>query len=670
MDTERLMIRRYFALAIKNLRRRPVRTGLTVCGVALAVTVAVSLGGFMLGYRSAIDKSIDMLGYQVMIMAKGCPYEAATMMLKGGTGLLYLPAETYEKVKIDPEIEAITPVFVGVAQKQGSGIRDEDTGANFSIVSGIDVPSYLVMKPWITFKKAPGYAGGRWFSPENKHEVVLGFEAAEYEQRKVGDSFYVSITPAGKPDAVMHEFKVVGVLERTGTQDDGTVFMPIEVAREYFGRPGQLTILGIKLREFNAFKMHEFESRWLKLPEVQVVGLQQVKNTLVSLIATAQTMIAAVAVIAVIVALIGVINTILMSVYERTSEIGIMKALGARRESIFQLIWLETVMICLGGALAGSAIAIVGSGLVERAIKSMADLGVSGSIVYISPAVIGYAVVGAATLGFFAGLYPAGGPLPCGRSKPLAREPDMNDIIIEAHGLKRYYRRGSETVKAVDGVDITIHRGEIVSILGPSGSGKTTLINLLSCLDAPTEGTLIVAGKSVAGLSEEDLVNVRRGVLGFVFQNFSLIPTLTVRENVELPLMFLNRPANPQRTGEILRAVGLTERADHLPRELSGGQMQRVAIARALIMDPQILVADEPTGNLDKATGEAIIRLFKKLAREKRLAILLTTHNTTFGYEADRVITLEDGRIVKEEIIAKSEPAIFNDPISPIAKTA
>ena len=401
------VFRRYVTLAIKNLRRRPVRTGLTVAGVALAVTVAVSLGGFMLGYSGAIDKSINMLGFQVMIMAKGCPYEAATMMLKGGTGLLYLPADTYNKVKNDPDIESITPIFVGVAQKQGSSIRDDAGGSNFSIISGIDVPSYRVMKPWIAFKKGPGYEGGRWFSPGARNEVVLGFEAAEYEQRKVGDTFYASITPAGKRDPVMHEFKVVGVLDRTGTQDDGTVFMPIDVAREYFGRPDQLTILGIKLKQFNAFKMREFENRWLKLPEVQVVGLQQVKNTLVSLVATAQTMIAAVAAIAVIVALIGVINTILMSVYERTSEIGIMKALGARRGAIFQLIWLETVMICLAGGIAGSVAAIVGAGLVERAIKAIADLGVSGSVVDITPAVIAYAVLGAVVLGFFGGLYPA-----------------------------------------------------------------------------------------------------------------------------------------------------------------------------------------------------------------------------------------------------------------------
>src|ERR1041385_8472771 len=210
-----------------------------------------------------------------------------------------------------------------------------------------------------------------------------------------------------------------------------------------------------------------------------------------------------------------------------------------------------------------------------------------------------------------------GAPLPCGRWKRSARGFDMGDVIIEGRGLKRYYDRGSETVRALDGVDITVRAGEIVSILGPSGSGKTTLINLLSCLDAPTEGTLLGGGREVAGLSEDQLVEVRRGVLGFVFQQFALLPTLTVTENVELPLMFLDRQVDPRRTREILDTVGLSDRANHLPRELSGGQMQRVAIARALIADPKILVADEPTGNLDTATGEQIIGLFKKLAAEK-----------------------------------------------------
>ncbi len=225
----------------------------------------------------------------------------------------------------------------------------------------------------------------------------------------------------------------------------------------------------------------------------------------------------------------------------------------------------------------------------------------------------------------------------------------MSDILISARGLKRHYQRGSETVTALDGVDLDIRAGEMVSILGPSGSGKTTLINLLSCLDAPTGGTLTVAGKSVAGLSEDELVEVRRGVLGFVFQQFHLLPTLTVTENVELPLTFLGLRPEPKRTAEILAMVGLSDRASHLPKELSGGQMQRVAIARALIVEPKVLIADEPTGNLDKTTGESIFALFRKLAAEQGLTVIITTHNTAFGYEADRVVTLEDGKIVKEE---------------------
>jgi ABC-type lipoprotein export system ATPase subunit len=235
------------------------------------------------------------------------------------------------------------------------------------------------------------------------------------------------------------------------------------------------------------------------------------------------------------------------------------------------------------------------------------------------------------------------------------------ETLIEAHGLKRYYQRGSETVKALDGVDVTIRAGEMVAVLGPSGSGKTTLINVLSCLDAPTDGTLVVAGKSVAGLSENQLVEVRRGVLGFVFQQFHLLPTLTVTENVELPLTFLGYRPDAARTRDVLAMVGLGDRAQHRPTELSGGQMQRVAIARALIMNPKILVADEPTGNLDRVTGETIFRLFQQLAKDG-LAILITTHNVALGYRADRVLTMEDGRIIKEERPTVSHPATTEPP--------
>jgi putative ABC transport system ATP-binding protein len=226
---------------------------------------------------------------------------------------------------------------------------------------------------------------------------------------------------------------------------------------------------------------------------------------------------------------------------------------------------------------------------------------------------------------------------------------DNGATLIEAQGLKRYYRRGSETVKAVDGIDITIRSAEMVSIIGPSGSGKTTLIQLLSCLDSPTDGTLIVNQKSVGGLKEDELTKVRRGLLGFIFQKFYLLPTLSVAENVELPLVFYRQPVNRKETLEVLRRVHMQDRVDHMPNQLSGGEMQRVAIARALIIEPKILIADEPTGNLDTENGMAVFDLFRALVRDHAISVIVTSHNLALGYRADRIITLTDGKIIREE---------------------
>ena len=221
-----------------------------------------------------------------------------------------------------------------------------------------------------------------------------------------------------------------------------------------------------------------------------------------------------------------------------------------------------------------------------------------------------------------------------------------HEVLISGRNLRRHYPRGSETVRALDGVDIDVRAGESVCILGPSGSGKTTLVNLLSALDAPTAGELTIGGKRVDGLAEHELVDIRRGLLGYVFQQFHLIPTLTVAENVALPLLFLGRKAEPAEIARVLDAVGLADRARHLPKELSGGQMQRVAIGRALAVKPRVLIADEPTGNLDSHTGEAIFDLFQKTVREDGVALVLTTHNLALAARCDRTLTLADGRIV------------------------
>ncbi|MFA4861289.1 ABC transporter ATP-binding protein [Methanoregula sp.] len=216
--------------------------------------------------------------------------------------------------------------------------------------------------------------------------------------------------------------------------------------------------------------------------------------------------------------------------------------------------------------------------------------------------------------------------------------------IITTSGLCKNYRRGSEVIHALRGVDLTIGAGEFVSITGPSGAGKTALLNLLGCLDTPTSGMLAINGVPIAMREEKDLVKIRREHIGFVFQQFFLIPTLTVAENVGLPLVFAGKPYDTVKIDRILREVGLSHRADHLPSQLSGGEMQRVAIGRALVNDPAILLADEPTGNLDSVTAEGIYATFEALNRQG-LTLIIVTHNPVLAKRAGRIIALKDGQI-------------------------
>jgi putative ABC transport system ATP-binding protein len=220
---------------------------------------------------------------------------------------------------------------------------------------------------------------------------------------------------------------------------------------------------------------------------------------------------------------------------------------------------------------------------------------------------------------------------------------------IEAEDLRRVYRRGLEEIAAVDGVSLRIDRGSFVSVVGPSGSGKTTLINVLGCLDNPTSGRLRLEGQVVfengTGLSESRLTRIRRGIFGYIFQKFYLVSTLTVLENVILPFTFFKKPGADEEVGRVLKLLGIDKRADHLPGQLSGGEMQRVAIARALVNKPAILLADEPTGNLDSARSEEIGHVLKDLNEREGLTVILVTHNLKLAALAQRTIELRDGRI-------------------------
>jgi len=223
----------------------------------------------------------------------------------------------------------------------------------------------------------------------------------------------------------------------------------------------------------------------------------------------------------------------------------------------------------------------------------------------------------------------------------------VKDAIISARGLARSYSRGSEQVHALRATDLSIGRGEFISIVGPSGSGKSTLLHLLGLLETPSAGSISLGGREMIGLKERDLVKERRGSIGFVFQQFLLLPTLTVEENIELPLLFSRKPVSKDRIAGIMEMLELSHRARHLPHQLSGGEMQRVSIGRALVNEPRVIMADEPTGNLDTATADKIYSLFKKL-NQGGLSLIVVTHNMELAGKADRVIRLRDGRIISD----------------------
>ncbi len=230
---------------------------------------------------------------------------------------------------------------------------------------------------------------------------------------------------------------------------------------------------------------------------------------------------------------------------------------------------------------------------------------------------------------------------------------DPNGGIIRMEDLQKVYDTGKIKVEALKGIDLTVQKGEFVAIVGPSGSGKSTLMNLLGCLDTPTSGDYYLAGEAVSGLDRDRLADIRNRRVGFVFQNFNLLPQISAFENVEMPLLFggVSRSERRERVTELLQRVGLGDRMDHKPTELSGGQMQRVAIARALAMDPDILLADEPTGNLDTSSGGDIMSLFKELWDNGR-TLVVVTHDMALANRAGRIVEIRDGNVVRDTGLA------------------
>lgn len=384
-----------FQVAYKNLLRKKVRSILTVVGIALSAWVLVSLLGFNRGYESALNRDIDNMGFQMIITAKGCPYEAATMMLKGGTGLRYMKEDLAARVGAEPEVDRMTPMLMQAVFDPNKG-----ESGGISAYVGVEPATFPSMKPYFRFRQ------GGWFTDPEALEVVMGYEAAELEQREAGDLTLI-------PEKNL-ELKVVGVLERSGTQDDGTIFMPLRALQKIFDREGELTSLGIKLK--TGVDTAAFEEKLYSLPDVQVVSMAQVKQTIMNLVSTAKVMVMSIAIIAILIAMVGVINTILMSVMERFQEIGILKTIGAMPWDIFKLIWIETVMLCSIGGVIGIAMAFGLSKVTEVLIRRVLPYAPTGGLVEIDAGLALFTMGIIVAIGLLSGLYPS---WKAGRVRPL-----------------------------------------------------------------------------------------------------------------------------------------------------------------------------------------------------------------------------------------------------------
>ena len=355
------------SIAYKNLWRKRIRTVLTLLGISLSSWVLISLLGFNKGYERSLDSDIDNLGYQVLLTAKGCPYEAATLMLQGGTGLRYMPESIVDSLATDKEVDELTPMLM-----QAAFNPDQGESGGITAYTGIDPKTFPKMRSYLEF------AQGGWFKNNTALEAVVGYEAAELEQREVGDLLLIP----GKDV----ELKVVGILKRSGTQDDGTIFVPYKTLQSIFGVQGKLTSIGIKVHpETN---VSAFEEKLYLLPDVQVVSMAQVKTTI-------------------LIAMVGVINTILMSVFERYQEIGIMKSMGASAWHIFRLIWTETVIICFAGGVLGALMSYILAKLTDSLIRYILPYAPRGALVLIDLPLVWRSMLIEIGIGLISGIYPA-----------------------------------------------------------------------------------------------------------------------------------------------------------------------------------------------------------------------------------------------------------------------
>ncbi|HZE89312.1 MAG TPA: ABC transporter permease [Verrucomicrobiae bacterium] len=372
----------YLSLALRNLARSPLRSGLTITGIAVSVAVFLTITAFYGGYRRSLDRTVERMGYEVLVTAKGCPYEAATLVMKGGNIPMYVDERVFDELRKDPDVGAISRMFM-----QGTPAA---TGSKFQVYLGVD-DAYLKLKPWMKLQR------GRFFEGAEASEAVLGYNVAEYLRLDLG-----AVIEAGPKGQTV---KVVGVFDKSGTQDDGLIFLPLGFAQEAFDRQGKLTGIAVKLAKIE--RMDSFIERAFEIPSVQVITLAQVRGTILDLVSSARIFITAAAFVAILVASLGVFNSTMMSVLERSFEIGVMKVLGASPANVFAIVWIESALICLSGGALGAALTIVLGRFTEEAVRSVIPYAPPGHIVALTAPIAFAGLAGTLGIGLLAGFYPA-----------------------------------------------------------------------------------------------------------------------------------------------------------------------------------------------------------------------------------------------------------------------
>ena len=368
------------SLAVKNLQRRKGRTLLTVAGVAIAVAILFSLLSFSAGYERELTKEMDSLGFHLLAVPKGCPYEATTLILHGGVIPKYLTNEDLARARATNGVMIAAPLLLQQFVKDGTP----------HIVYGIDPDAMLPLKPaW--------NVNGRFFTANETHVMVIGSTLAEKENLAPG-----SVIPFGPSQ---EPFTIIGVLKPTGSEDDNFHFLPLADAQRVFGKEGFITAIAVRADDVK--HIHDISVEMEKVPDIQVVTMAQVTGTIMNLVGSARSLLFSVIVIAIVISAAGITNTLLMSVNERTREIGMMKAIGASGYHIGVLLITETLLITTLGGIIGILAALAGSGLIETFVRGMVPYAPSGSFVSFDPFLIGSCLVFSIGLGLLCGLYPA-----------------------------------------------------------------------------------------------------------------------------------------------------------------------------------------------------------------------------------------------------------------------